>query len=327
MDVLSDVIAVMRTGEPRSARVQWHAPWGQRYSPVPGAGFQIILQGSCWLIPAVGEPIALSVGDVVFLPHSGTHGLADSLSTPLGEHVCDPGDGARSEQRHVGPPAGQTRQHGTSATTVTLCGAYQLDAARAHPLLTGLPEIVHLPARPGHRPELRAAVDLLGTELGQRRPGADAIVPALLDTLLLYILRAWLEEQSAHGTATGWAAALRDPAIAAALDSIHRDPAAPWTVERLGIQAGLSRAAFARRFTALVSQPPLTYLTWWRMTIAARMLHDSDAPLSTVAKQAGYGSEFAFAAAFKRQYGTAPGKYRRQSRHPIPRSSPVAPMP
>jgi AraC-like DNA-binding protein len=197
---------------------------------------------------------------------------------------------------------------------VTLCGAYQLDPARAHPLLTGLPEIVHLPARPGHRPELRAAVDLLGGELGQRRPGADAIVPALLDTLLLYILRAWLEEQSAHGTGTGWAAALRDPAITAALDSIHRDPAAPWTVERLGIQAGLSRAAFARRFTALVGQPPLTYLTWWRMTIAAHMLHDSDAPLSTVAKKAGYGSEFAFAAAFKRQYGTAPGKYRRQSR-------------
>jgi AraC-like DNA-binding protein len=203
---------------------------------------------------------------------------------------------------------------------VTLCGAYQLDPARAHPLLTGLPEIVHLPARPGNRPELRAAVDLLGSELGQRRPGADAIVPALLDTLLLYILRAWFEEQSARGAAAGWAAALRDPAIAAALDSIHRDPTAPWTVEQLGIQAGLSRAAFARRFTALAGQPPLTYLTWWRMTIAAALLRDSDAPLSTVAKQAGYGSEFAFAAAFKRQYGTPPGKYRRQSsrRYPDP---------
>jgi AraC-like DNA-binding protein len=311
MDVLSDVIAVMRTGEPRSARVHWHAPWGQRYSPVPGAGFQVILQGSCWLIPAAGEPIALSAGDVVFLPHSGTHGLADSPSTPLAEHVCDPGDGARFEQRHAGLPARQARQHGTSATTVTLCGAYQLDLARAHPLLTGLPEIVHLPAHPGHRPELRAAVDLLGGELGQRRPGADAIVPALLDTLLLYILRAWLEEQSALGAVTGWAAALRDPAITAALDSIHRDPAAPWTVERLGSQSGLSRAAFARRFAALVGQPPFTYLTWWRMTIAGRMLRNSDAPLSTIAKQAGYGSEFAFAAAFKRQYGTAPGKYRR----------------
>ena len=204
---------------------------------------------------------------------------------------------------------------GTPAATVTLCGAYQLDHALAHPLLTGLPEIIYLPARLGNRPELRAAVDLLGGELGQRRPGADAVVPALLDTLLLYILRAWFEEQSARGAATGWAAALRDPAIAAALEAIHRDPAAPWTVQRLGIQAGLSRAAFSRRFTALAGQPPLTYLTWWRMTIAATALRDSDAPLSTIAKQAGYGSEFAFAAAFKRQHGTAPGKYRRQNRH------------
>jgi AraC-like DNA-binding protein len=328
MDVLSDVIAVMRSGEPRSARFQWHAPWGQLYPPVPGAGFQVILQGSCWLIPAVGDPIALSVGDVVFRPHGGPHGLADSLSTPLVDQVCDPDhDGARFEQRSAGPSSERARQHGTSGTTVLLCGAYQLDPARAHPLLTGLPEIVYLPARLGHRPELRAAVDLLAAELDQRRPGADALVPALLDSLLLYILRAWFEEQSTHGAATGWAAALRDPAVAASLDSVHSDPAAAWTVERLGIQAGLSRAAFARRFTALVGQPPLTYLTWWRMTLAARMLHDSDAPLSTVAKQVGYGSEFAFAAAFKRQYGTAPGKYRRQSQHRYPDRPRVTPMP
>lgn len=321
MDVLSDVITVMRTGQARSACVQRHAPWGQRYRPVPGAGFQVILQGSCWLIPAVGEPNALSAGDVVFFPHGAAHGLVDSPATPLGDHVCDPGDGARSGQRNADPPAGQGLRHGTPAAAVTLCGAYQLDPARAHPLLAGLPEIVYLPARLGSRPELRAAVDLLGGELGRRRPGADAVIPALLDTLLLYILRAWLEEQPARGAADGWAAALRDPAIAAALEAIHRDPAAPWTVQRLGIQAGLSRAAFARRFTALVGQPPLAYLTWWRMTIAAAALRDSDGSLSTIAKQAGYGSEFAFAAAFKRQHGTAPGKYRRQSRHRYPHSA------
>lgn len=313
MDVLSDVIAVMRTGQPRSACVHRHAPWGQRYTPVPGAGFQVILQGSCWLIPAAREPIALSAGDVVFFPHGGTHGLADSLSTPLSEHVCDPSDGAQSEQDYLSLPARQPHQHGRPATTVTLCGAYQLDPGRAHPLLTDLPDIVYLPARLGNYGELRAAVDLLAGEVDHRRPGTDAIVPALLDTLLLYILRVWFEQQSTRSAATGWAAALRDPAIAAALDSIHHDPAAPWTVERLAIQAGLSRAAFARRFTALTGQPPLTYLTWWRMTIAARLLRNSDAPLNSLAKQVGYTSEFAFAAAFKRQYSTAPGRYRQQS--------------
>lgn len=318
MDVLSDVIAVMRTGQPRSALAARHSPWGQRYSPVPGAGFQVILQGSCWLIPPASEPMALSTGDVVFLPRGAAHGLADSPATPLSDHTCDPGQGARFGQPSVSRPGRQSSQPGTPASTVTLCGAYQLDPARAHPLLTGLPDIVYLPARLGRRPELRAAVDLLGGELGQSRPGTDAIIPALLDTLLLYILRAWLEEQPDRDPASGWAAALRDPAITAALDSIHRDPAAPWTVERLGTQAGLSRAAFARRFTALTGQPPLTYLTWWRMTTAARTLRDSGTPLSAIARQAGYGSEFAFAAAFKRQYGTAPGKYRRQSRDQYP---------
>jgi AraC-like DNA-binding protein len=82
-------------------------------------------------------------------------------------------------------------------------------------------------------------------------------------------------------------------------------------VETLGAEAGLSRAAFARRFSALVGQPPLAYLTWWRMTTAARLLRETDSPLSTVAKQTGYTSEFAFARAFKREYGTAPGGYRR----------------
>jgi AraC-like DNA-binding protein len=127
---------------------------------------------------------------------------------------------------------------------------------------------------------------------------------------LLYILRAWLDQQPARGATTGWAAALSDPVTTAALQAIHQAPAQPWTVATLAAEAGLSRAPFARRFAALLGQPPLTYLTWWRMTTAARLLHESDAPLSAIAARVGYASEFAFANAFKRQYGTAPGRYR-----------------
>lgn len=309
MDVLSDVIGIMRTGRPRSARVHWHAPWAQRFPAAIGsAGFQVILQGSCWLIPPDGAPAALSVGDVVFFPHGHGYGLADRPSTSLAEPDCDPLDEAELfTSASVGEALG-------GATTVTLCGGYQLDPSRAHPLLGDLPDIVHLPARLGHRPELRAAVDLLAGEFDNPRPGADTIVPALLDTLLLYILRAWFDEQPERGTATGWAAALADPPISAALQAIHHDPAHPWTVEALGSQAGLSRAAFSRRFTTLVGRPPLAYLTWWRMTTSARLLCESDAPLGEIATRVGYTSEFAFANAFKREYGTAPGKYRRQSR-------------
>ncbi|WP_129669340.1 AraC family transcriptional regulator [Phytoactinopolyspora endophytica] len=310
MDVLSDVIAVMRTGQPRSARVTWHAPWAQQFASVPGsAGFQMILQGPCWLIPSDTDPVPLAVGDVVLLPRGRGHTLADSPSTRPTVPACDPSDPQFLERHATADTVGEPVR-ADAPVTVTLCGAYQLDPARAHPLLGSLPELIHLPAHLGRHPELRSTVDLLATELERPRLGTDAIIPALLDTLLLLMLRTWFDEQPADGTATGWAAALKDPAITAALQAMHREPARPWTVATLATQAGLSRAPFARRFTTLLGQPPLSYLTWWRMTTAARLLQESDAPLSAIAGRVGYASEFAFANAFKRHYGTPPGRYR-----------------
>lgn len=311
MDVLSDVVTAMRTGRPHSARVRHPASFGRRFPPVDGAGFHVVLQGSCWLFPVDGAPIPLGVGDVAFLPRGSSHGLADSRSTPLVDASASLA--GLPPAGDDGAPAGRHATNGPAAATVLLCGAYLLDRSRTHPLLADLPEVVHLPARVGRHPGLRAAVDLLGGELEQPRPGGDAMLPALLDVLLLHMLRAWFGERSADGAATGWAAALRDPAVAAALRGIHGDPGRQWTVEELGRRAGLSRAAFARRFAALVGQPPLAYLTWWRMTLAARLLRDSDAPLAAIARRVGYTSEFAFAHAFKREYGSAPGGFRQPS--------------
>ncbi|GIG85984.1 AraC family transcriptional regulator [Plantactinospora endophytica] len=312
MDVLSDVVAVMRTGRPRSARLAWHAPWAQEFGPVPGsAGFQVILGGPCWLVRPETEPVPLAAGDVLFLPHGRGHILADSPSTRPTAPACDPADArplARYAVDTVDPP---DTLEGAPGVTVTLCGAYELDPARTHPLLDDLPELIHLPAHLGRYPGLRSTVDLLAAELAVPRLGTDAIVPALLDTLLLFILRAWFEGAPATGTGTGWAAALRDPVTNTALRAIHREPARQWTVATLAAEAGLSRAPFARRFAALLGQPPLAYLTWWRMTTAARLLRESDASLAAVARQVGYASEFAFGAAFKRRYGVAPGRYRR----------------
>ncbi|NRQ36179.1 AraC family transcriptional regulator [Nonomuraea sp. NN258] len=307
MDVLSDVIAIMRTGRPRSARVEWHAPWGQHFPSVPGApGFQVILQGSCWLIRPDGDPVALSVGDVVFFPRGHGYALADSPDTPVAENDCDPLD----PDAHLFASA--SVGGGTGATTVTLCGGFQLDPSRAHPALRDLPNLIHLPAGLGRHPELRTAMELLGAEIERPRLGADTVVSSLLEVLLLYILRAWLNAEPGQCAVGGWAAALADAGISAALDAMHRDPAHPWTVQELGVRAGMSRAAFARRFTSLVGQPPLTYLTWWRLASAARLLHETDESLAEIAARVGYGSEFAFANAFKRQFGTSPGRYRRE---------------
>jgi transcriptional regulator GlxA family with amidase domain len=129
-------------------------------------------------------------------------------------------------------------------------------------------------------------------------------------------VRAWFESARAPDAPTGWAAAITDPVVHEALQHIHQRPANPWTVESLAAGVGLSRAAFARRFSALTGQPPLTYLTWWRMVLASRLLRSSDVSLDTVAGQVGYASEFAFAKAFKRHFGIAPGGYRRQAALP-----------
>ncbi|MFF4117677.1 AraC family transcriptional regulator [Streptomyces sp. NPDC001714] len=313
MDVLSDVIAAMHVGRPHSARVEHHGPFAGRLpTTVPGAGFHVVLQGTCWLLPRRGEPIPLDCGDVAFLRHGSEIGIADHPSTPMTEIPLPTLVGVSVRRGEPLAGVAGNSPDAPATPTVMLCGAYLLDESRPHPLLQELPELIHLPARLGHRPEMRSAIELLNGELEQPREGTDAVVRALLDMLLLYILRTWHDSQAGHHRTTGWAAALRDPATASALRAMHADPSRQWTVEELAAHAGLSRPALARRFTALLGEPPLSYLTWWRMTVAARLLRESDAPLLTVANNVGYTSEFAFANAFKRAHGTAPGRYRRR---------------
>src|SRR4051794_15246639 len=297
VDVLTDVLATLESGPTLCARTRARAPWGLRFGGNRGFGFHVVLQGSCWLTGS-GEPRALRAGDVVLMTSGAEHTLADD---PTGPSVAFRLDRER--------PAGRIgHQHvagsADGAQTVLLSGAYRLESRRPHPLLATLPDLVHLPHRRRHG--LHSAVDLLGTEVDEQEPGADAIVSALVDALLVYILRAWQEDHP-----TGWSRALADPAIGPGLRLLHEEPARPWTVAQLGAEVGLSRATFARRFTALVGEPPLTYLTRWRLTTAARVLRQQDVPLSAVARRVGYASEFAFAKAFKREYGLAPGAYRR----------------
>ncbi|MCY9784611.1 AraC family transcriptional regulator [Nocardiopsis sp. EMB25] len=324
MDVLSDVVGTIRSGQPRAARVEWHSPWGMRFPEVSGAGFQVVLQGSAWLRAEGVDPLRLGVGDVVFLPHGHGYALSDRPDAPIdelscvsaldgrrngapvGEFVCD-ARGARPHPRFDSTALGSP--DGDPPSCVTVGGAYKTHASRPHPMLVELPRVVHLPARVGQHPELTSAVELLGRELDTSHHGVDTVVPALLDILLMYILRAFLEEHRPEA-ACGWIGALRDPAVGAAVRAVHGDPAHPWTVAELGERAGLSRAAFSRRFTAMVGQAPLAYVTWWRLTRARALLQETDAPISAIAARVGYGSQFAFANAFKREFGTSPGRYR-----------------
>ncbi|WP_406060576.1 AraC family transcriptional regulator [Streptomyces sp. NBC_01077] len=306
MDLVSDAISAVRIGRPSSDRVRVGGSWCARLDPYDGAGFHVVLKGGCWLLPDGGDPVALGAGDAVLLPHGTGHVIADSPADAATVARAVPF--ARWADRALPQPplpAFHTREREVEM----VCGKYRLDHGRAHPLLAELPPLVHLPNRVGRHPELRAAVDLLGGELGEpaeRRPGSAVALPSLLDLLLVYMIRSWLAETT-DGT---WPAALGDPVTAAALRALHSDPAAPWTNDRLAAEAGVSRPTLARRFTTLVGRPPMAYLTWWRLTRAAALLRDTPDPLATVARRVGYATPYALSHAFRREFGTTPGQYR-----------------
>ncbi|MEU1299447.1 AraC family transcriptional regulator [Streptomyces shenzhenensis] len=302
MDVVSDAISAVHLGHPSSHRVRVSGSWCVRLDPYDGAGFYVVLRGSCWLLPDGGAPVSLGVGDAVLLPHGTGHVIADS-----------PVDAAVAEEKAVpfeqwlagaGPRARLDRDE-----VEMLCGKYWLDCSRLHPLLTELPEVVHLPSRVGSHLELRAAIDLLAGELDERRPGSCIALPSLLDLLLVYIIRSWMTE----ATSGAWPRVLGDPVTAAALRAMHTNPAAPWSNDRLAAEAGVSRPTLARRFTTLVGRPPMAYLTWWRLILAATLLRDTSDTLATVAGRVGYGSPYALSHAFEREFGTTPGRYRAQA--------------
>ncbi|GGW17211.1 AraC family transcriptional regulator [Streptomyces capoamus] len=298
MDVVSDAIAAVRVGSPSSNRLRVTGAWCVRLAPYEGAGFHVVLGGSCLLLPdGGGEPVALGPGDVVLLPHGAGHVLAHAAAEPADVRRAVPFEELRDTD---------VRRSGPGPAVELLCGKYRLDRSRTHPLMAELPQVVHLPHRAGGHPELRAAVDLLARELAERRPGGCLVLPSLLDLLLVYLVRAWMAEAETGA----WPAVLDDPVTTAALRAVHSDPAAPWTAARLAAEAGVSRATLARRFTALVGRPPMAYLTWWRLTLAATRLRETDAPLTTVARETGYGSPYALSHAFSREFGITPSAYR-----------------
>ena len=154
-------------------------------------------------------------------------------------------------------------------------------------------------------------IPLLADEIVKDAPGQQAVLDRLLDLLLIATLRAWFSRPEAE--APGWYRAYGDPIVGPALRMLHNDPAAPWTVASLARAAGVSRAALARRFNDLVGEPPMSFLTGWRIALAADLLLEPGATVGSVAPQVGYGSSFALSTAFKRIRGVSPQQYRLQA--------------
>ncbi|MEU5030060.1 AraC family transcriptional regulator [Streptomyces milbemycinicus] len=307
MDVVSDAISAVRLGQPSSSRVRVSGNWCTRLAPYDGAGFHVVLEGGCWLLPDGGPPVSLGAGDAVLLPHGTGHVIADSPVDAVAVERAVPFERWLDGTVPRRPEAVSGGGPGAAAGEVAMvCGKYRLDRSRVHPLMAELPEVVHLPNRVGSHPELRSVIDLLGRELGGQQPGSCMAIPSLLDLFLIYVLRSWMAE----GASGAWPGVLGDPVAAAALRALHSDPSAPWTNDRLAAEAGVSRPTLARRFTALVGRPPMAYLTWWRLTLAATQLRDTPDPLAAIARRVGYGTPYALSHAFSREFGTSPGRYR-----------------
>lgn len=276
--------------------------WGLRFEPARLA-VHVVLAGEAVLQTPAGVT-TVRVGDVAAVRGTGSYSLAGRSGAPLVDLSRFLETSGVQESDHV------YRQEGLGPATTFVCGAYRFEGDLCSTLLDGLPEVIVVPATRGTA--LSAVIDLLAGEFAEEAPGRDTLLDRLLDVLLISVLRAHFT--SDPGGAPTWYAALHDPVVGVALRAMHGDPAAPATVASLARLAHVSRATLAQRFTSLVGMPPLTYLTSWRLRLAKERLRESDDPLDTIARGVGYGSGYAFATAFKREAGQAPGAWRAAER-------------
>jgi AraC-like DNA-binding protein len=190
------------------------------------------------------------------------------------------------------------------------CCTFQFINGDYNPLLAVLPPLIHVPSGREQLDEwLEPTLKMMAYEARHPRPGSETLIARLIDIILVQAVRLWVEDQP-HNQG-GWLGALRDPQIGPALGLIHREPQKGWSVSSLAREVAMSRSIFSAKFSSLVGEPPLTYLTRWRLWQASKLLADGNLSVSETALRVGYESEAAFSRAFKRHFGHSPVAYRR----------------
>ena len=283
------------------------APWAIELPARQGAAFHAVVAGTCWFTTDGTPARQLSPGDLVLLPTGARHRLATDPELPARRFDED-------LKRSLIRPDGELMLDGPGARTRILCAGYSYQADVTHPLLSLLPPVLHVAtAQPDSGPWLRTVLDLLAHETrSHAATGSGTAALRLLDLLLIHVVRSWLDTDGDTMDAS-WLRGLRDPVTARVLAVLHERPGHDWTLDTLAATANVSRATLARRFTHHVGEPPLTYLTRWRLDVAARRLRDTSLPVAAIAHEVGYHSEFAFNRAFTRAHGQPPGRYRRHA--------------
>ena len=269
-----------------------------------GAGFGRMELSPPWRVP-IGHPDSLTLCAPLRGAGWISHGeVGEALRVRTGDLAVLRGPGPAVVSDPSGP-------------AVLLIGTYDARGAVPRRLLDVLPPVLVVPGGE----ECAALRDFLDAQLAARRPGRQIVQDRLLDWLLVCTLRDWFDQPGT--TPPGWYRALGDPTIGPVLRAMHAAPDRPWTLAALAGEAGVSRTTLAKRFTQLVGEPPLTYLTEWRMALAADLLTGSTTTVAAVAHRVGYADAFGFSAAFKRSHGVSPSGYRTDLGRTTAASSPA----
>jgi AraC-like DNA-binding protein len=318
-DALSDVLSQVRLTGAMFLNMELSAPWLTESPPshvlaqvlMPEAEFLIeyhlIVGGSCWIKLLDEAPVRLEAGDVVMFPHGDPHLMGSELK---GEAI--------SAQNLVTPELGLLpRRHygGGGAITKVVCGYLALDRSVCASLFASLPRLLRVSARDGDVSDwIRSYVRLSMGGRSAERLGGASVLAKLSELLFVETIRRFVE--SLPPEQAGWLAGARDPFVGRALALLHSNPARPWTVESLAQQVGLSRSSLSDRFLHFIGQPPIQYLTRWRISLAAQRLRSTNKSLFAIADEVGYESEAAFNRAFKRHFGLPPAAWRKKAASP-----------
>ena len=333
MDVLSDVLRVVRLSGAVFFTAEFTSPWAVQSPPsnslaamiLPDAEcvslFHVLVEGDCWVECRDYPPVRLEAGDVIIFPHGDQHDMSSrrgTKTTPIGNLL--------PQSRSQDLP--QLSHGGGGSICRFICGYLHCDQ-RFNPLIGALPRILLVRSRDGYvavetvdrggnRPaNVAPAAEtwLTGTlryaisEARSARPGSVTMLGRLTELMFVEILRQYMQ-QLPEGQ-TGWLAGLNDPQVGKALRLMHEEPVKPWTVEELARCAAVSRSSLAQRFTDLIGSSPMHYLAAWRIQLARQMLRDGTQSIPDVAARVGYESEAAFNRAFKRVVGVPPAAWRR----------------
>ena len=303
-DPLGETLHLLQLTGTLYCRAELTAPWGVEFPRLEGLmTFQVITEGSCWFELQGQESRQLRPGNLILIPH-GTPYVLRSAPDARAEPLFD------IPVEHVSERYEIMRYGGGGAPVQITCGVVRFDQVAAERLISSLPQVLWLDAWGTGDGGLQSLLQLITREASALRPGGETVITRLADVIIIQAIRAWLD--SAPEAQRGWFSALRDPQIGSSLAAIHRAPQHPWTVDGLASEVAMSRSAFSARFTELVGRPPVRYLTEWRLQLARLELQKSSEPLAALAARFGYQSEAAFSRAFSREFGAAPGSFRRE---------------